>query len=788
MNDSKRETASAAVVALLALAYLVYFFSLDLPNAAIPGDPGQHYSRLKVWQFAIPGYVPGSNGLAAQAIERLVDLKHLPQRFPIFGVTALIVAAAVCLGSVVMRGVGVWRTQTLTQELDANSADSASIGRLTPVEHLVLSFGLGMSALSLATLGFGVAGWLNRPAVIFLLIGAVMAVVVLRWRDRRRKADEGQPARAIRSDPDTCARRVGVGRRLAFGAGGVAVGAFLMISILGAALPATDFDVREYHVQGPKEFFLAGRIDFAPHNVYLNMPLGTEMLTLLGMVVAGDWWWGALAGQVVLATFGPMTALGIWSLARRLFCAEAGWLAALIYWTTPWVYRISIIPYTENALCFYLLAGALAAVLAFRGESARESINLWLLGGVMAGSAAACKYPALISTVVPLGAAAIAWSLFRRFSASPPLPLSPSGVQTREHHSPIRHLLQSLLPFALGVLIAFGPWLAKNWVVARNPLYPLLYGAFGGRNWTPEKNAKWEWGHRVPLLVAFGVQRPPEGKAVHPHDPQTAITPRRLRENVIDVAAQADWQSPLVFGLAPLALAARRGRFAAAWLWVFVAYLFFQWWLLTHRLDRFWVPLLPIAALLAGAGAVWSSSRLWRSFLAVIVPLVVFYNFSYSSSALCGYNEYNAPLRDRTDPQDPAVNWMNQHLPQSAGVLVVGAADLFHLDRPVVYNTVFDDSIFEKMVRDRSPADVARTFAGRGITHVYVSWAWVGRYREPGNYGFTDFVVPSEFHKLTDAGVLRQIPLERFIPVGVATVADEQIPAVEIYEVVPESP
>ena len=71
--------------------------------------------------------------------------------------------------------------------------------------------------------------------------------------------------------------------------------------LLGAMLPAIDFDVLEYHIQGPKEYFQAGRITFLPHNVYTNMPFGVEMLHLIGMEVLDDWWWGALAGQLLVA-------------------------------------------------------------------------------------------------------------------------------------------------------------------------------------------------------------------------------------------------------------------------------------------------------------------------------------------------------------------------------------------------------------------------------------------------------------------------------------------------------
>ena len=54
--------------------------------------------------------------------------------------------------------------------------------------------------------------------------------------------------------------------------------------LLAAVLPPADFDVREYHLQVPKEWLQAGRIEFLPHNVYGNMPLGAEMQALLAMV------------------------------------------------------------------------------------------------------------------------------------------------------------------------------------------------------------------------------------------------------------------------------------------------------------------------------------------------------------------------------------------------------------------------------------------------------------------------------------------------------------------------
>ncbi len=66
---------------------------------------------------------------------------------------------------------------------------------------------------------------------------------------------------------------------------------------LGSMTPDVDFDVGTYHFEGPKEYFQNGRITFLPHNVYTNFPFLTEMFALLGMVLHGDWYWGAVAGK-----------------------------------------------------------------------------------------------------------------------------------------------------------------------------------------------------------------------------------------------------------------------------------------------------------------------------------------------------------------------------------------------------------------------------------------------------------------------------------------------------------
>ena len=62
---------------------------------------------------------------------------------------------------------------------------------------------------------------------------------------------------------------------------------------------------------------------------------------------------GALVGQLLVACFAPAAAVLIALTARRWASPRAAWVAAVVYLTTPWVYRLAVLPYVEGPLCFY---------------------------------------------------------------------------------------------------------------------------------------------------------------------------------------------------------------------------------------------------------------------------------------------------------------------------------------------------------------------------------------------------------------------------------------------------
>jgi hypothetical protein len=287
-----------------------------------------------------------------------------------------------------------------------------------------------------------------------------------------------------------------------------------------------------------------------------------------------------------------------------------------------------------------------------------------------------------------------------------------------------------------------GLWFAKNWLLTGNPTYPLLYGLFGGETWTAEKAALFDQVHR-------------------PH----VFTLRALWTELYRVVMGTDWLSPLVFPLAALSLLVRKHRAMIIGLWLYIALIIALWWLFTLRIDRFWVPAFSILALLAGAGACWCDQKLWRYGVAAVLVLGLAFNFLLAGSRATGYNKFFVPLAElRTDPEriDPWHLYFNRHA-SDGRILMVGEAQVFDLEMPILYNTWLDDSIFERLVRDpatgrlREPQAIRARFREKQITHVYVHWGEIQRYRSTG-YGGHDFIQPEVFETLVRAGVLAPLP------------------------------
>jgi hypothetical protein len=525
----------------------------------------------------------------------------------------------------------------------------------------------------------------------------------------------------------------------------VAAAPFVMALFLGSMLPPWDYDVREYHLQAPKEWFQNGRVGFLPHNIYANMPLGSELLSAWGMALVGGkdgWWWGAIAGKTIMACYAIVAAAGLVAFGQRLHSLAAGVMAAVVFLSAPWIVSLAELGLNEGPVAMYAVLAIFAVWLAGNRDD-DERLELegvrqqgvekgwWAeptlpgrsqgwrlvgLAGFLAGSAVACKYPPMLFVVVPLAG----WVLVGDWVAG----LWQEGVGKGWWAQPTL-----LLVFLIGVFAGCGLWFGKNLVQTGNPTYPLLYSAFDGKTRTPEKDAQW--------------------KKVHAPQPDSEGRRFSVGQFFREMAWngwRTLWASLM---MPPLALAgvifARQQRMTLGVIALWALFVFCTWWLFTHRLDRFLVLLLPAGALAAGIGAVAVPHPLWR--VGTLGFLLCGATVQFVFVTIHPDNRYFAPLdRLRRDDRDlgeigvrveAAHRWLNEHGKPGEKVLLLGDVEPFDLEIPAVYNTCFDDCQFTRIFKDRSREERLATLREEKIAYVFCSWSHLARFRSPGNYGYS---------------------------------------------------
>ncbi|MGH7194260.1 MAG: hypothetical protein ACREJM_12135, partial [Candidatus Saccharimonadales bacterium] len=379
-----------------------------------------------------------------------------------------------------------------------------------------------------------------------------------------------------------------------------------------------------------------------------------------------------------------------------------------------------------GASAFYLLASLYAVLLWRQSTEAAPQANSFpavqrsdwarnggrlALAGFLAGAAVSCKYPAALFVAAPLLA-------YVAYVARPRL---------------AKPLLIVLVAIALGC----GLWFVKNWTLTGNPVYPLFSDWLGGATRTPDKALRWTRVHS-------------------PHDYGLAA----VAQSIASVFWKSEWLSPILLPLAALGLCVPKHRRGALLLAGYFAYVLVVWWFFTHRIDRFWIPALPLLALLAGVGATWSATLRWRRVVLAVLVLGLSVSFLFVTAHEVFYSGYFVQLaRLRNDAQRtrPWHLVLNHQVPSGSALLSVGDAQVFDLTMPVYYNTAFDDSVLEEICKGRTADEITAALSERRISHVYVHWGEIARYRSPGNYGgVPDFITPEWFAALVQQGVLQE--------------------------------
>ncbi|MGD8239898.1 MAG: hypothetical protein PVH68_15180, partial [Armatimonadota bacterium] len=579
---------------------------------------------------------------------------------------------------------------------------------------------LGFAALSVATfllaaahalypwllcVGFSVAG------LSLAMTGPSEGLVPARWRQWWDAARAARPARQ-------CALAL--------------LGLAAVLGTAGAMAPGTDNDTLLYHLGAPGIYVQNHGLVYVPHNLWTNIPLFTEMLYTAGLSVMNQ----TLARLFVPCSYLLLLA-GCWCFCRRHLPNASPWAPALLVGSIPLLAILNSTSLNDPTLLAYELGALYAFVSFWRAAANRERRGWLIVCAVACGGAAAIKYIGWLPAVVLLSAATWRTAALERWRGA----LTALGICT-------------------AAMVLPGLWLAKNLAYTGNPVYPLAYSVFGGRDWSAELAADYQ-AH----MMSFGLRN--EGLLGAVKAPLVLVLDEERFGSKLGIG-------PLFLLLTPLALwalrrASRLGRFLFAY-----ALLHYVAWLVGPQATRYILPgLLAWSLVLAEsiahvpgrprpAGGRRSRAVGARALVHGIICAGAALNLGWFAvaqqtllhpfDAICGLESRRAYLQ-REVPYYSTISYANTALGDRAKVLFVGEWRTFYTEIPFAADTGPDVTIIcEYVNRSRDLDDLLARLRRDGFTHLLYNPE--GEALLQRSFGYLRFASPEK------EGIYRQIPTD----------------------------
>ena len=304
-------------------------------------------------------------------------------------------------------------------------------------EEVSFSLGLGMGAFALGVMALGLAHLLYEASLYLLLLAYGYA---------GRKELIGIAARLRGRGGDLPIVRNSLYSVLLLL---VALGIFF--SLARALTPAHGpVDPLAYHLALPKIYLTKHALTFEPTITGALYPANVGMLFALGIGLRG-----AVLAQVIHFFLGMSTLFFIAAFCRCYFDDRVGAWALTFFSFTPVLVFFAPLGYIDAGVCFFQFLAVWALFNAVRYDDRRALV----LAGLLAGLAIGSKHTALPTLVVGVGTVAVA-CLWRKRS--------------------VAFIVRQCALLGGITLAVAGPWYARSFIEAGNPIWPLGNAFFDG--------------------------------------------------------------------------------------------------------------------------------------------------------------------------------------------------------------------------------------------------------------------------------------------------------------------
>ena len=226
----------------------------------------------------------------------------------------------------------------------------------------------------------------------------------------------------------------------------------LLAEVVLGLVPPTARDELTHHLAIPRIYVKSGRIFEIPFAPYSYYPMLLDMLYTPFI----KWGWDSVP-KFIHGLFGFLTGLLLYAYLSRRLSSIYGLLGFLFFISTPVVLRLSNLGYVDLGLTFYSTASLLCLL---RWRETATSSGWLILAGLLAGFALSTKPNSFL--VFFLLTCGLVFTLSKT-----------------KQKSSVKEL-QCIVLFLCSALIAFSPWVVKNFIQTGNPFFPFFGSLFSG--------------------------------------------------------------------------------------------------------------------------------------------------------------------------------------------------------------------------------------------------------------------------------------------------------------------
>jgi 4-amino-4-deoxy-L-arabinose transferase-like glycosyltransferase len=487
---------------------------------------------------------------------------------------------------------------------------------------------------------------------------------------------------------------------------------FIISTLLSTLTPPFFYDALSYHLAVPSQYLFNHGFLFLPLNDFSNFPANLGMLFILAFSLSGD-----LLAKLISWVYAPIIGLAVYSCAKSLWGKHIGILSAAIVIFVPGIMILSTLTSIDLAVTFYSFMSLYALLYWFKFTQRRW----FILAGIFCGFAVGTKYTAILVTWTTLEII-----LFVHVYLA--------------EKKPFMNGLKHCSYFGLIVLFCFSPWLIKNIIYTKNPLYPFSFSL--SKSSSPESN-------NYSQVMIRG------GNPIHSWLYKFKNNDGSLSEG-IRLILSSPWKvtmttngaagkTGIIFLLGlPCIFLIKKIPLFIRYLFFFSGSVFLLWILLLPWLLRYAFPMFPSLSILVAyifyqlseysRGRKWiitgiSTILIYNLFLFYSEMVSVLHPFSY----FFGNQSKEEFLVSHGINYYPVIQWANKTIPTNSKILFVGELRGYYCERDYLLHVGIENTDESKLIlrnlikESKSIDELLHKLKKLEITHILINFTEMSR-------------------------------------------------------------